>query len=104
MSSAQITAGNAMSKSLWRGMLVCSCLIYAGITAIAEAQPAAKEAGPGASPKMIACMTACEQTQMTCLQGALQVPAGQRTIKEINQARACNRAEERCDHRCRGAR
>jgi hypothetical protein len=93
-----------MSQSRWRWALACACAVYAGTIAIAQAQPAAKEAGPGAPPKVIACMTACEQTQMMCLQGTLQMPLERRTIKEINQARACNRTEERCDHRCRSAR
>jgi hypothetical protein len=93
-----------MSKSRCSWGLVCAFALYAGTIAPAVAQPAAKEAGPGASPKVVACMTACEQTQMTCLQGAiqaLQTPVERRTIKDINQARACNRAEERCDHQCR---
>jgi C4-dicarboxylate transporter len=82
--------------------LSCACIIYLATAAAAvAASTAATEAGPGASPKVIACMTACEQTQMTCLQGALQTPVEKRTIKDINTARACNRAEERCDHRCR---
>jgi hypothetical protein len=93
-----------MSKSRWGRALACACAVYAGTTAIAQAQPAAKEAGPGVPAKVIACMTACEQTQMMCLQGTLQMPLERRTIKEINQARACNRTEERCDHRCRSAR
>jgi hypothetical protein len=77
--------------------------IITGITAVgsvAVANPAS-EAGPGASPKVIACMAACEQTQMTCLQGPSSVPPQQRTIKDINTFRACNRTEEVCDHRCR---
>ena len=72
-----------------------------GLMQPARAETAAQEAGPKATSKQIACMTACEQTQMTCLQGPTQVPAGQRTIKDINAFRACNRAEETCDHRCR---
>lgn len=87
-----------------RRSLGTSLILYAGMIAMAHAQTAAKEAGPGASPKMIACMNACEQTQMACLQGVLQVPVERRTIKDINQARACNRTEERCDHKCRGRR
>jgi hypothetical protein len=84
--------------------LICSGLIYlAAAVAAGAAGTAATEAGPGASPKVIACMTACEQTQMACLQGALQTPVAQRTIKDINTARACNRAEETCDRRCRKA-
>jgi hypothetical protein len=70
---------------------------------MADAQPAAKEAA-GAPPKVIACMTTCEQRQMMCLQGALHTPVERRTIKDINQARGCNRAEETCDHRCRSSR
>ena len=85
--------------------LGCACIVYLGTAvAAAPAPTAAAEAGPGASPRTIACMTACEQTQMTCLQGALQTPVEQRTIKEINTARACNRAEETCDRRCRRSR
>jgi hypothetical protein len=49
----------------------------------------AEEARPGASPKVIACMTACELTQMACLQGPNGVPPERRTIKEINAFRAC---------------
>jgi len=82
----------------------CACVAYAATIAIAGAQSAPKEAGPRASPKVIACMTACEQTQMTCLQGALKTPAERRTVMDINQGRACNRAEEKCDRRCRSAR
>ena len=93
-----------MSKSRCRWALACACAVYAGTIAAAQAQPAAKEAGPGAPPRVIACMTGCEQTQMMCLQGNLQGPLDQRTIKEINQARACNRTEERCDRRCRSIR
>ena len=93
-----------MSKSRCRWALACACAVYAGTIAVAQVQPAAKEAGPGAPPKMIACMTGCEQTQMMCLQGTLQVPLERRTIKEINQARACNRTEESCDRRCRTSR
>jgi hypothetical protein len=78
-------------------------MLYLGtVVAAVAAGTAATEAGPGATPRTIACMTACEQTQMTCLQGAMQTPVERRTIKDINTARACNRAEERCDHRCRG--
>jgi hypothetical protein len=82
-------------------ILKTACVIYIGTVAAAAAQSAATEAGPGAPPKMIACMTACEQTQMTCLQGPAQTPPERRTIKDINTVRACNRAEERCDRQCR---
>ena len=82
-------------------VFVTACVIEIVITGGANAQNAATEAGPGASAKVIACMTACEQTQMACLQGATQVPPERRTIKDINAFNACNRAEEVCDHRCR---
>jgi hypothetical protein len=81
--------------SLW------ACLICLGAGVTAWAQTTAKEAGPGSPPKVIACMTACEQAQMACLQGPNAVPPERRTIKEINVVRACNLTEERCDHRCR---
>jgi len=91
-----------MMKSASRAwMSLCAGMIYIGTVAAAGAATAAQEAGPGATPKMIACMVACEQTQMACLQGPLQVPPERRTIKDINTFRACNRAEETCDHRCR---
>ena len=91
-----------MTRNILRRTLSCACIVYAGTVAAAVAAPtAATEAGPRATPKMIACMTACEQTQMSCLQGALQTPVEQRTIMDINTARACNRTEERCDRRCR---
>jgi hypothetical protein len=82
-------------------MLAIACII--GIGTVAGAGAAGSEAGSGASPKVIACMAACEQNQMTCLQGPAQVPPERRTIKDINTFRACNRAEETCDHRCRKA-
>ena len=78
-----------------------ACLIYLGAGVTAWGATTAQEAGPKASPKAIACMTACEQTQMACLQGPNAVPPERRTIKEINTVRACNLTEERCDHRCR---
>jgi hypothetical protein len=90
-------------------MLQCTCIAYviasimAYILAIAPAaaETTAQEAGPGATPKVIACMTACEQAQMACLQVPSGVPPERRTVKEINAFRACNQTEERCDHRCR---
>jgi hypothetical protein len=82
-------------------LLVIACFTAILSIAGASAQNAAKEAGPGASAKLIACMTACEQTQMTCLQAVSQVPPGRRTIKDINAFNACNRTEEVCDRRCR---
>jgi hypothetical protein len=78
-----------------------ACLICLGAGATAWAETTAQEAGPKASPKAIACMTACEQTQMACLQAPNAMPPERRTIKEINAVRACNLTEERCDHRCR---
>jgi len=83
-------------------MLVIACIIGIGTIARAGAENAVSEAGPGASPKVIACMTACEQTEMACLQGPAQIAPEQRTVKDINIFRACNRAEEVCDRRCRG--
>ncbi len=87
---------NGLSKS------TLALFAYAGMVAMALAQPAVKEAGPKATAKTIACMDTCEQTQMTCLQSVLQIPLERRTIKEINQVHACNRTEETCDHKCRG--
>jgi hypothetical protein len=55
-------------------VLQWACLVYLGAVVTAGAETTAEEAGRGASPKVIACMTACEQTQMTCLQGPTQVP------------------------------
>lgn len=80
-------------------LVACSTTILA--SSGASAQKAASEAGPRASAKLIACMTVCEETQMTCLQPISQVPPGHRTIKDINAFNACNRTEEVCDHRCR---
>ena len=79
-------------------LLLTACIVNLATVSLSRA---ASEAGPGASAKLIACMTACEQTQMACLQGPAQIPPERRTIKEINTSRACNRAEEICDHRCR---
>jgi hypothetical protein len=78
-----------------------ACIVNLGTLSVGRAANSGSEAGPGASAKVIACMTACEQTQMACLQGPAQIPPAQRTIKDINASRACNRAEEVCDHRCR---
>jgi hypothetical protein len=80
--------------------IIIGTIAVAGVAGGSAASPAS-EAGPGASPKVIACMAACEQTQMTCLQGPSSVPPQARTIKDINTFRACNRTEEVCDHRCR---
>jgi hypothetical protein len=93
-----------MIRNAIRRALGCACIVCFATGALAATPDTAAEAGPKATPKMIACMTACEQTQMTCLQGALETPVEQRTIKQINTARACNRTEERCDHRCRNTR
>ena len=51
--------------------------------------------------KMIACLNACEQVQMTCMQPSLQISPERRTIKDLNVLRACNQADGRCDRRCR---
>ncbi len=77
--------------------LVTVCVVIAG----ANAQNAVSEAGREAPPTMVACMSACEQTQMACLQGPAQISPERRTMKDFNTVLACNRAEEVCDHRCR---
>jgi hypothetical protein len=78
-----------------------ACIMYVAVVAPAGAATTAEEAGPKATPKIIACMAACEQAQMACLQGPSGVPPERRTIKDINAFRSCNQTEERCDHRCR---
>jgi hypothetical protein len=72
----------------------CACVIYMG--ALAQASAAAPP-----TPKVIACLNACEQVQTACMQQPLQVPPAQRTIKDHNVIRACNEADVKCDHRCR---
>jgi hypothetical protein len=75
-------------------MFLCICVLYAG--AVAEAGAAVAP-----SPKVIACLNACEQVQTACMRAPLQMPPEQRTIKELNIIRACNQADVRCDHQCR---
>ena len=72
----------------------CGFLIY--MMAVAEAGAAAAPA-----PKVIACLNACEQVQVACMQQPLQMPPEKRTIKELNIIRACNEADVTCDHHCR---
>jgi len=83
------------------GLLQGAMIMCVAAMAPAGAATTAQEAGPKATPKVIACMAACEQAQMACLQGPSAVPPERRTIKDINAFRACNRTEETCDHRCR---
>jgi hypothetical protein len=82
---------NRSGFTMW--VFHCACLIYLG--AAGEAAAAA------ASPKLIACLNACEQVQTACLQPPLQIPREQRTIKELNVMRACNVTDVKCDRRCR---
>jgi hypothetical protein len=77
--------------------LLCVCVLYAGAVAAAAAASAP-------SPKVIACLNACEQVQIACMRGPLQMPPEQRTIKELNIIRACNETDVRCDHKCRSKR
>jgi hypothetical protein len=85
-----MTKGRRMAQ-----LFQCACMIYAA--AMAEANAAAKP-----TPKVMACLSACEQVQTACLQQPLQVPHDQRTIKDYNNIRACNETDVKCDHRCRG--
>jgi hypothetical protein len=102
--SAQTQRGRSEVAKSIRMTLTLSIACIIGVAAVAAgAATPGSEAGPRASPKLIACMAACEQTQMGCLQGATQIPPEKRTIKDINAFRTCNRAEETCDHRCRKA-
>jgi len=74
--------------------LQCACVIYLGV--LVEVSAAAAP-----TPKVIACLNACEQVQIECMRQPLQMPPEQRTIKELNAIRACNQTDVRCDHRCR---
>jgi hypothetical protein len=76
---------------------LCVCVLYAGTVAAAAAASAP-------SPKVIACLNACEQVQTACMREPLQMPPAQRTIKELNIIRACNETDVRCDHKCRSKR
>jgi hypothetical protein len=81
-----------MTKRSMARMFQCACVIYMGV---------AEEAGGAATPKLIACLNACEQVQLACAQPTLQLPPEQRTIKDLNIIRACNAADLKCDQRCR---
>jgi hypothetical protein len=61
----------------------CACIIYTGLVVDANA---------AATPKVIACLNACEQGQLACAQPTLQMPPEKRTIKDLNIVRACNAA------------
>jgi hypothetical protein len=82
-----------MTKRSMARMLQCACVIFVGVVG---------EAGAADTPKIIACLNACEQVQIACAQPTLQMPPEQRTIKDFNIVRACNAADLKCDHRCRG--
>src|SRR3979411_68567 len=71
-----------------------ACMLYVAAAAPAGAATSAEEARAKGTPKIIACMAACEQAQMMCLQGPAAVPPERRTIKDINAFRACNQTEE----------
>jgi hypothetical protein len=82
-----------MTKQNMARMFYCVCILYMGATA--EAGAAA------ATPKVVACLNACATVQLACAQPTLQMPAEQRTIKDLNIVRACNAADLKCDRRCR---
>jgi hypothetical protein len=69
-----------------------TCIMCVGLVA---------EAGAAATPKVIACLNACATVQLACAQPTLNMPAEQRTIKDLNIVRACNAADLKCDRRCR---
>jgi hypothetical protein len=81
-----------LNRMAW--IVQCALLIYMG--AIAEAGAAAAP-----SPMLLACLNACDETLMACVQPPLQMPAAQRTIKELNIVRACTVTDGKCDRRCR---
>jgi hypothetical protein len=81
-----------MTKRSLARMFQCACIVYLGVVV---------EAGAAATPKVIACLNACEQAQLACAQPTLQMSPEQRTIKDLNIIRACNAADLKCDHRCR---
>jgi hypothetical protein len=81
-----------MTKRSMARMLQCACMIYMGVVV---------EAGAAPTPKVLACLNACEQVQLACAQPTLQMSPEQRTIKDLNVIRACNAADLKCDRRCR---
>jgi hypothetical protein len=81
-----------MAKRSVVRMFQGACIIYAGLVAVAGAAPTAK---------VVACLNACANVQLTCAQPTLQMPAEKRTIKDLNIVRACNAADLKCDRRCR---
>jgi hypothetical protein len=81
-----------MTKRSIARVFQCACMVYAGLVVEARAAP---------TPKVVACLNACEQVQLACAQPTLQMPADQRTIKDLNVIRACNAADLKCDRRCR---
>jgi hypothetical protein len=81
-----------MSKRTVVRLFQGACLIYMGLVAQSEAAP---------TPKVLACLNACAKTQLACAQPTLQMPDAQRTIKDLNNVRACNAADLKCDRRCR---
>jgi hypothetical protein len=81
-----------MSKRTVARMFQGACIIYVGLIA---------QAGAATSPKVLACLNACANVQLACAQPTLQMPAAQRTIKDLNIVRACNAADLKCDRRCR---
>ena len=81
-----------MTERSMARMFQCACIIYTGLVVDANA---------AATPKVIACLNACEQVQLACAQPTLQMAPEKRTIKDLNIIRACNAADLKCDQRCR---
>jgi hypothetical protein len=81
-----------MTKRIGARIFQGTCIVYMGLVADAGAAP---------TPKVIACLNACANVQLACAQPTLQMPAEQRTIKDLNIVRACNAADLKCDRRCR---
>jgi hypothetical protein len=81
-----------MTRRNMARMLQCVCIMYLGMVVAA---------GAAVSPKVLACLNACEQAQLACAQPTLQMAPEQRTIKDLNTVLACNAADIKCDHRCR---
>jgi hypothetical protein len=81
-----------MTKGIVTRIVQGTCMIYLALVA---------EAGAAATPKVVACLNACATVQLACAQPTLQMPAEQRTMKDLNIVRACNAADLKCDRRCR---
>ena len=64
-----------MTKRIVARIFQGACIIYMGLVA---------EAGAAATPKVIACLNACATVQLACAQPTLNMPAEQRTIKDVN--------------------